>query len=153
MIIIAEIGWNHMGDMELAKEMIDSAVESGADICKFQTWSEKKLGKGSWDNDDRREIYKKAELTREKHYILKDYCKNKKTKFLSSVFDDDGINIMHEINPELVKIASQEVANLDLIQKCLAKFDKVILSTGASKWDEVLKLKSLNKIFCLRHMS
>lgn len=144
MIIIAEIGWNHMGDMELAKEMIDSAVESGADICKFQTWSEKKLGKGSWDNDDRREIYKKAELTKEKHYILKDYCKNKKTKFLSSVFDDDGINIMHEINPELVKIASQEVANLDLIKKCLAKFNKVILSTGASKWNEVLKLKSLN---------
>ena len=49
MKIIAEIGWNHMGDMDLAKKMINSAVENGADICKFQTWSEKKLGKGSWD--------------------------------------------------------------------------------------------------------
>ncbi len=144
MIIIAEIGWNHMGDMDLAKKMIDSAVESGANICKFQTWSEKKLGKGSWDNDDRREIYKKAELSEENHFLLRDYCIKKKVKFLSSVFDLDGINIMHKVNPSLVKIASQEIYNLELIENCLKRFEKVIISTGASKWKEVLKLKELN---------
>ena len=116
MKIIAEIGWNHMGDMNLAKKMINSAAENGADICKFQTWSEKKLGKGSWDNDERREIYKKAELSKEQHIELNNHCKKKNVKFLSSVFDDDGINIMYAISPEMVKIASQELYNLKLIK-------------------------------------
>mgnify|MGYP001399611835 CR=1 FL=1 len=78
MEIIAEIGWNHMGNMDLAKKMINSAVENGADICKFQTWSEKKLGRGSWDHDERREIYKKAELSKKQHIELNNYCKTQK---------------------------------------------------------------------------
>ena len=69
--IIAEIGWNHMGDMDLAKKMIINASDNGADICKFQTWSEKKLNEGVWDNDGRREIYKKAQLSKDNHIILK----------------------------------------------------------------------------------
>ena len=52
-----------MGDMDLAKRLIISAAECGADICKFQTWSEDKLKSGSWDQDGRREIYKKAQLS------------------------------------------------------------------------------------------
>ena len=54
--LIAEIGWNHQGDMSLAKKMIKAAKSSGADYAKFQTWSVKRLKKG--DNDGRREIYK-----------------------------------------------------------------------------------------------
>ena len=156
MKIIAEIGWNHMGDMNLAKKMIDSAVKNGADICKFQTWSEKKLGKGSWDNDERREIYKKAELSKAQHVELNNYCKTKKVKFLSSVFDNDGINIMSSISSEMVKIASQELYNLNLISACLEKFDKVIISTGASKWEEILKLtkiKNKEKIIVMHCVS
>ena len=57
--IIAEIGWNHMGDMNLAEKMIVSASKSGADICKFQTWSVKNLKSGPWDEDGRKEVYKK----------------------------------------------------------------------------------------------
>ena len=102
MKIIAEIGWNHMGDMNLAKKMIDSASENGADICKFQTWSEKKLGKGSWDDDERREIYKKAELSKEQHIELNNHCKKKNVKFLSSVFDDDGINIEYNSSSTII---------------------------------------------------
>ena len=44
--LIAEIGWNHMGDMQLAKEMISAAKESGADCAKFQTWSVSRLKSG-----------------------------------------------------------------------------------------------------------
>ena len=69
--IIAEIGWNHMGNIKLAEKMIKSASKNGADICKFQTWSEKNLKPGPWDKDGRREIYKKAELTQKKHIIFK----------------------------------------------------------------------------------
>ena len=62
--IIAEIGWNHMGSMSLAKKMILSAKLCGADFAKFQTWSTKALKPGPWDKDGRLKIYKKAELTR-----------------------------------------------------------------------------------------
>ena len=54
--IIAEIGWNHMGDMNLAEKMIVSAAHNGADICKFQTWSVKNIKPGPWDADGRKEM-------------------------------------------------------------------------------------------------
>ena len=66
MKIIAEIGWNHMGDASLAEEMISAASESGANIVKFQYWDPKYLKAGSWDNDGRREIYNKAALNEDK---------------------------------------------------------------------------------------
>ena len=60
MKIIAEIGWNHCGDMNLAKRMIQEAAESGADYAKFQTWSVSRLKSVDWDNDGRREIYEQV---------------------------------------------------------------------------------------------
>ena len=71
--IVSEIGWNHMGDLTLAKEMIHASKESGADIVKFQTWSVSRLKKGPWDKDGRTEIYKKAELSENDHQQLKAY--------------------------------------------------------------------------------
>ena len=75
--IIAEIGWNHMGNMKLAKKMILAAKQSGADFAKFQTWSTKTLLSGPWDKDGRLQIYKKAELSRKQHIELIKYCKKK----------------------------------------------------------------------------
>ena len=85
--IIAEIGWNHLGKMSLAKKMIKAAKQNGADYCKFQTWSENNLKDGPWDLDGRRKIYKKAQLTYEDHRILKKYCKKIGIKFFTSVFN------------------------------------------------------------------
>ena len=90
--IIAEIGWNHMGDMTLAKEMISSAAESGADYAKFQTWSVSKLKQGPWDDDGRRQIYEKAQLTRDQHFELNEYCNNHHISFLTSLFNVDDID-------------------------------------------------------------
>ena len=73
--IIAEIGWNHCGDINLAKKFIKAAKDNGADYAKFQTWSTSRLKKGSWDDDGRREIYEKAELSIEDHIELIGYCK------------------------------------------------------------------------------
>ena len=74
-IVIAEIGWNHMGDMELAEKMIIRAKESGADIAKFQTWQVSRLKEGEWDLDGRKEIYIKAELSEKDHILLMQVCK------------------------------------------------------------------------------
>ena len=146
MKIIAEIGWNHLGDMKVAKQMIKAASSSGADYCKFQTWSVKNLKEGSWDNDGRRELYKKAQLTKEMHFELKDYCNQNNTKFLTSIFNIKDIEFLNNLTPEIIKIGSPEIYNIELIKKCLECFDKVILSTGAANWEEILKLKSLPNI-------
>ena len=144
--IIAEIGWNHMGNMSLAKKMILSAKKNGADFCKFQTWSEKNLKPGPWDNDGRREIYKKAELTLEKHLLLKKYCKKIGIKFLTSVFSRKDLHLLGKINVNEIKIPSHEIHNIQLIKEASEKFNRVYISTGASKWKEILKIrKKINK--------
>ena len=85
-LLIAEIGWNHMGDIDLAKEMILEAKKSGATHAKFQNWKVSNLKKGPWDNDGRREIYEKAELTEEKTKIIYSICKQNNIRFLKSIF-------------------------------------------------------------------
>ena len=72
--IIAEIGWNFMGDMELAEQMIKAAKAAGADIAKFQYWNPETLKAGAWDNDGRREIYNKAALNESKIKQLNSLC-------------------------------------------------------------------------------
>ncbi len=92
--IISEIGWNHMGDMDLAKEMISASKENGADMVKFQTWSVDRLSPGPWDTDGRREIYEKAELTKDKHLELYEYSNKLNIPFFTSVFSIEGCTIV-----------------------------------------------------------
>ena len=72
---ISEIGWNFMGDMDLAKKMVLKSKESGATLVKFQYWQEKYLKKGAWDEDGRREIYTSAQLNEEKIHLIKSFLK------------------------------------------------------------------------------
>ena len=146
MKIIAEIGWNHMGDMNLAEKMIVSAARNGADICKFQTWSVKNIKPGPWDTDGRKEIYKKAELSKEQHYYLKEICMKNNVVFLTSIFNINDIDFLSSLIPSMIKIPSHEIGNFNLIRSVVDKFNKIIISTGASKWQEVLKIANeLNK--------
>ena len=55
--IVAEIGWNFLGKIDLAKKMIISAKKSGADAVKFQIWNPKNLRQGPWDTDGRKALY------------------------------------------------------------------------------------------------
>ncbi len=143
--LIAEIGWNHMGDITLAEKMIKQAKKSGADYCKFQTWSEKNLKPGPWDTDGRREIYKKAGLTKEKHHLLKKICEKEKINFLTSVFNINDLEFVSSINPSIVKIPSHEIYNFPLIEKASELFEKVLVSTGAANWEEVKTVSKINK--------
>jgi len=142
--IIAEIGWNHMGNMSLAKKMILAAKKNGADFCKFQTWSEKNLKSGPWDIDGRRKIYQKAELTLKKHFILKNYCKKIGINFLTSIFSTKDLDLLNKVKVREVKIPSHEIHNIKLIKEASKKFKKIYISTGASKWKEIINIK--NKI-------
>lgn len=141
--LIAEIGWNHMGNMKLAEKMIKAAKKAGADYCKFQTWKVKNLVNGSWDNDGRKEIYLKAELSDKKHQILKKICKKNKIVFFTSIFNEDDLPFLKKINKNIIKIPSHEIYNIKLISKCLNTFDKVLISAGASNWSEIKKISKL----------
>ena len=157
--IIAEIGWNHMGDIELAKKMIKAAKESGADYAKFQTWRVKNLKDGPWNNDGRRQIYEKAELTNEKHFKLKEECEKVGIKFLTSVFNKDDVEFVSTILDE-IKIPSTEMDNIELINNVIKYFGvkdnhHVFISTGTSLFTDVKKvvelLKNNNISFSLMH--
>jgi sialic acid synthase SpsE len=135
--VIAEIGWNHCGDMNLAKEMILAAKESGATYAKFQSWSVSRLKPGAWDDDGRREIYEKAELTKERHIELINYCDEVGIKFMSSVFSIKDAELLVELGVEDVKIPSFESRNHELIRYCDNNFKRVFMSTGTSTFDEI----------------
>ena len=138
--LIAEIGWNHMGDMKLAKKMIEKAKESGADFVKFQTWSIDRLKRGSWDGDGRRQIYEKAELSLDNHIELKEYCDRVGVTFFSSAFSIKDATMLAEIETDYVKIASTESRNYELLEYVNDVFDNVIVSVGTTTFDEVKKI-------------
>jgi len=130
--VIAEIGWNHCGDMNLARQMAKAAQQNGATYAKFQTWSVDRLKTGSWDNDGRREIYKKAELSKEDHIELINYCNEIGIKFLSSVFSIKDAELLVKLGCKEVKIPSFESRNHELINYCSSNFDTIFMSTGTS---------------------
>jgi sialic acid synthase SpsE len=114
--IIAEIGWNHMGDLELAKNMIVSAKDNGADLVKTQFFSTKNLKAGPWDNDGRREIYEKAQLNINKYLELKEFAREKKITFFTSVFNLEGLKEISSFEKEIIKIPSVESNNYEIIE-------------------------------------
>ena len=144
-LLIAEIGWNHMGNMKLAKKMILEAKKNGADFAKFQTWSVKNLKSGSWDKDGRRKIYEKAQLSQKKHKLLKSYCDKIKIKFLTSVFNEKDLTWLSKLSNYAIKIPSHEIYNIKLIEESLKRFKFVIISTGAAKWSEIKNIHKLIK--------
>ena len=139
--LIAEIGWNHMGNINLAKEMILAAKKSGANICKFQAWSEKNLKSGAWDEDGRREIYKKANLNSDQFKELYKFCSSNNIKFCTSIFNIKDFDLFQELDFDLIKIPSHEVYNLQLIKEVTKRYKYVLISLGACKWSEIIKIK------------
>ena len=152
-MLIAEIGFNFLGDINLCFEMINQAKKNKVDAVKFQIWDTKYLVKGDWDKDGRREIYQKAQLTSGKYKKINEYCKKINIKCFASVPTIRDAKKLYKISNTMVKIPSMEAYNHDLLDYCLSKFKKVFVSTGAMKKNELLKLTKYNsnKNFYLFH--
>ncbi len=147
--LIAEIGWNFIGNISLAKEMISAAKESGADFAKFQTWSTKDLIDGPWYKDNRIKLYKRAELTPDQHIELFEYCNKKKITFLTSVFNKKYLEFLKPLKLKTIKVASMEITNTELLSRMNNMFKNIIISTGASKLSEIKKVfKYVDKKKC-----
>ena len=141
-LIIAEAGVNHNGSLDLAKQLIDKAVEAGVDIIKFQTFrSEKLVSKvakqaeyqqrniGKKD-EGQLDMLKKLELSQTDHEELISYCNVKGIRFFSTAFDMDSIEYLHSLNMGLWKIPSGEITNYPYLCKIAQYQEPVILSTG-----------------------
>ena len=139
--IIAEMCNNHCGSMEIAEAMIRAAASAGADACKFQSFRADKLRKDYPDYEKEYAYYKKHELSYEDHVFLMQKCQENGVEFITTVFDLDTVDMLKELGLKTVKIASPDANSWRLIDKCLANFEQVIISTGMHTWDEIDKLR------------
>ena len=145
--IIAEAGVNHNGSVELAKKLIDTAKDAGADAVKFQTfkvdnvvikdaekaeYQQETTGEGS-----QYEMIKKLELTEGDFRELADYAEKKDIMFLSSPFDKESVDLLHELDVPAFKVGSGEITNLPLLRYIAKKEKPIILSTGMSTLGEI----------------
>ncbi|MCF6310128.1 MAG: N-acetylneuraminate synthase [Sulfurimonas sp.] len=148
LFIIAEAGVNHNGSIELAKKLIDAAVEAGADAVKFQTFKTENLvsknaqkaeyQKETTDKSESQfDMIKKLELDLDTHHDLISYCNEKKIMFLSTPFDLDSIDMLNDLGLEIFKIPSGEITNPPYLRKIGSLKKEVILSTGMADIGEI----------------
>ena len=161
-IIIAEAGVNHNGDIKKAKELIDVAVEAGVDYVKFQTFKAKTIvspkakkasyqSKNTLDIDDSQyKMLKTLELTDENHNELINYCNKKKIKFFSTAFDVEGVNYLASLNFDFFKIPSGELTNYPYLKAVSEKHKPIILSTGMANLKEIESALSILYNFGVR---
>ena len=147
-LIIAEAGVNHNGSIEVAKKLIDAAVEAGVDFVKFQTFKAEKLVSKSakkaayqvqstGNDEGQYEMIKKLELDKDKHNILIDYCKQKGIKFLSTAFDHDSVDLLQDLGIDIFKVPSGEITNKPYLIKLALTGKPIIISTGMADIGEV----------------
>lgn len=163
--IIAEAGVNHNGSADIAKRIIDSAVESGADAVKFQTFKAEEvvikntpITEYQKKNISREVSQQKMLETLELKYAdfieLKEYCDKKNVIFLSTPHSEDAIDFLDPLVPAY-KIGSGDLNNLPLLEKAAKKGKPIILSSGMSTLREVkeavgcIKNKKNNRIILL----
>jgi N-acetylneuraminate synthase/N,N'-diacetyllegionaminate synthase len=148
-LIIAEAGVNHNGDLSLARKLIESAAEAGADYVKFQTFKAENLvtksaQKAAYQtkniNDgeiSQFQMLKNLEMPYEWHFELRDYANSLGIKFLSTGFDEESVDFLDELGVDLFKIPSGEITNRPYLIQIAKKGKEVIFSTGMADMQEV----------------
>ncbi|MBL1209490.1 N-acetylneuraminate synthase family protein [Geminocystis sp. GBBB08] len=162
--IIAEIGNNHNGSLELAKKLIDDVIASGADCAKFQMRDLKSLYKNAGNANDASEdlgsqytldLLSRFQLTPEELFTAFDYCQSKGILPLCTPWDLESLALLEEYGMKAYKVASADLTNHDLL-KALAKTGKPLLcSTGMATEQEIGEsvklLKKLGVMYVLLH--
>jgi N,N'-diacetyllegionaminate synthase len=149
--LIAELGWNFVGDMKIARDMVKAVADAGADFVKFQTWKVGRLTDGPWDDDGRRQIYEKAELSEQGHYDMKECCEKAGVQFLTSVFSEKDLSFVRDLTT-IVKIPSPEASNFGLVERAISLFDHVLISAGATfetEWQKWIKRDKVTMMHCV----
>jgi N,N'-diacetyllegionaminate synthase len=170
LFFIAEIGINHNGDLNLAKEMIDAAAQSGANAVKFQSLKASKLvaetefsneisGFGLDGVKTLGDFWKKVSIDEMFHIEVKNHCDKVGVEFFSTPFDLQSVDLLESLNVSKYKIASGDLTHFPLLKKVAQTGKEIILSTGGSYIDEIsesynyLKSNSKAKVSLLHCVS
>lgn len=144
--VIAEIGVNHDGNLELAKRLIDEAADGGAHAAKFQSYKAhliaSRYSPAYWDTSkepttSQFELFRKYDAFGPAEYqALAEHCAQRGIDFMSTPFDLDAVDMLAPLVPAF-KVASADITNVPLIRKCAASGKPLIISTGASTLAEI----------------
>jgi N-acetylneuraminate synthase len=147
--VIAEAGVNHNGSLDMARKLIDVAVESGADAVKFQTFKAElmisrhapKADYQKWTTEaaeSQLEMVRRLELDAAAHKVLIEHARQAGITFLSTPFDAESVDLLaKEFNLPIIKVSSGDITNGPLLINIARHCKRVILSTGMSTLGEV----------------
>ena len=153
--IIAEIGINHQGDINIAKKLIDIAAAAGCDAVKFQKRNpdvcvpeEQKSKPRSWQGEDMTYLeYKyRIEFGKEEYDEIDRYCKQQDIAWSASPWDLDSLEFLSQYDIPFIKIPSAMITNEDLMFAAKRTGKKVIISTGMSTFAEVERAITILKL-------
>lgn len=154
-LIIAEAGVNHNGNIDMAKQLIDVAADAGVDFVKFQTFKADKLVSKSAkkanyqarninnEDDSQYNMLKQLELSHEDHLELISYCKEKSIDFFSTAFDTEGLEYLDSLGFDRFKVPSGEITNYPYLRKLSTIGKPIILSTGMANMSEIKEAVSV----------
>jgi N-acetylneuraminate synthase len=146
--VIAEVGVNHNGDLDMARRLVEIAAGCGADAVKFQTFKAERLAspeaakaayqrsEGDGENSQV-EMLRRLELNEAAHGILKDYCRAQNVIFLSTPFDEESADLLERISVPAFKVSSGDLTNLPFLRHLARKGRPMIVSTGMANLSEV----------------
>ncbi|HLO29833.1 MAG TPA: N-acetylneuraminate synthase family protein [Anaerolineales bacterium] len=144
--IIAEIGINHNGDLEIAKQMIDAAAHAGVDAVKFQKRTpevatppeqQTQMRETPWGYITYLDYRYKVEFSEEQYCEIEKYCKERGITWLVSVWDEPSVDFMEKFDTPAYKIPSASLTDFGLIRKALATGKPLILSSGMSTMEQI----------------
>ena len=144
--VIAEIGINHNGDLNIAKRMIDAAVHSGADAVKFQKRTpnvatppeqQHQMRETPWGYITYLEYRYKVEFSEEQYSEIDSYCRQRGIPWMVSVWDEPSVDFMEKFGTPAYKIPSASLTDFNLIRKARATGKPLILSSGMSTMEQI----------------
>ncbi len=149
--VVAEIGINHNGSLEIVKKLIDAAVEAGCDAVKFQKrtidiiYTAEELAKprenpfGATNGDLKRAL----EFGQREYQEINKYCRTKNIMWLASCWDEESVDFIEQFDPVCYKIASPSLTDKNLLLHTRLKNKPVILSTGMSTIEQICRAVSI----------
>ena len=162
-IIIAEIGINHNGDMSICKELIDVAVDSGCDAVKFQKRDLDKVytqefldspRESKWGTTQREQKLG-LEFSAEQYQEIEDYCRSKGIEWFASAWDINSQKFLRQFNSKYNKVASAMIVHTELLKEIANEGKHTFISTGMTTYDDIQKavdiFRAANCSFELMH--
>jgi len=144
--VVAEIGINHNGDLELAKRLIDASMLAGVDAVKFQKRTPElcvppeqqgKMRETPWGYITYLEYRRRVEFGAAEYAAIDAYCRDRKLTWFVSVWDEPSVDFMEAYNPVCYKIPSASLTDHDLLRRVRATGRPIVLSTGMSTMEQI----------------